>query len=76
MKKFILVKVPTEATDFFINNVGCLRYSHNQGRESTAVEPYETGVYLEKSEHRILGESFLNEQRYIIISNIEYSSHE
>lgn len=67
MKRFTLVKVPTDATEIFINNVGCLRYTHNQGIESTAVEPMETGVYLEKSKHRIVGESFLGGQRYIVI---------
>lgn len=72
MKRFTLVKVPTEATEIFINNVGCLRYSHNQGRESTAVEPMEIGVYLEKSKHRIIGESFLGEQRYIVIEMDEW----
>jgi hypothetical protein len=72
MKRFTLVKVPTEATEVFINNIGCLRYSHNQGRESTAVEPMEMGVYLEKSKHRIVGESFINEQRYIVIEMDEW----
>ena len=72
MKRFTLVKVPTEATEVFINNVGCLRYSHNQGRESRAVEPMEMGIYLEKSKHRIVGESFLNEQRYIVIEMDEW----
>jgi len=72
MKRFTLVKVPTEATEIFINNVGCLRYSHNQGRESTAIEPIEIGVYLEKDKHRIVGESFLGEQRFIVIEMDEW----
>lgn len=72
MKRFTLVKVPTEATEIYINDIGCLRYSHNKGRESTAVEPTETGVYLEKSKHRIVGESFLSEQRYIVIEMDEW----
>jgi hypothetical protein len=67
MKKFTLVKVPAEATEIFINKVGCLRYSYNQGRQSTVIEPMEIGVYLENDKDMIVGESFLNEQRYIVI---------
>lgn len=72
MKRFTLVKVPKEATEIFINNVGCIRYSLNQGRDSKAVEPVEIGVYLEKDKHRIVGESFLNEERYIVIEMDEW----
>lgn len=71
MKKFILVKVPTESTDYFINNIGCLRYSHNEGRESTAIEPIEIGEYLENDIHKIVGESILNGQKIIIIETQE-----
>lgn len=67
MKRHILVKVPTDATKIFINNIGCLRYTYNQSRESAAVEPMEIDIYLEKNKHKIIGDSFLNEQRYIII---------
>lgn len=72
MTRFTLVKVPKDATDFFINNVGCLRFNHNDFKESTAIEPIETGVYLENSKHKIVGESFLNEQRYIVIEMFEW----
>ncbi len=71
MKKFILVEVPTEATDVFINNIGCLRYSSNHGRESTAIEPMQIGHYLEKNRHRIVGESIEENKRTIIIEVIE-----
>ena len=67
MKKFTLVKVPKEATEIFINNVGCLRYSYNEGKESTAIEPMQIGVYLEKDKHNIIGDSFFDGERYVII---------
>ena len=67
MKKFILVKVPTESTDYYINNVGCLRYSHDQGRRSTAVEPISIGEYLENDKHKVVGESILDRQKLVIV---------
>jgi len=72
MEKFILVKVPNEATEIFINNVGCLRYSHNQGRESSVIEPIQIGYYLEKDKHEIVGESSMNEERIIVIKMNEW----
>ncbi len=72
MKRFILVEVPTEATEVFINNVGCLRYSHNKGRESTAIEPTQIGHYLEKDKHRIVGESLSENKRRIVIEMDEW----
>ena len=72
MKRFILVEVPTEATEIFINNVGCLRYSHNQGRESTAIKPMQIGHYLEKDKHRIVGESITETKRTIVIEMDEW----
>lgn len=72
MTRFKLVKVPIEATDFFINNVGCLRYSHNEGKESTAIDPMEMEIYLEKHKHIIVGETFLKEQRYVVIEMAEW----
>jgi hypothetical protein len=67
MRKFILVEVPIEATEFSINNVGCLRYSYNQGRESTAIEPPQIGHYLEKEKHQIVGEVIGENKRTIVI---------
>lgn len=72
MKRFILVEVPTEATEIFINNTGCLRYSHNQGRQSTVIEPFQIGHYLEKSKHRIVGESITETKRTIVIEMDEW----
>ena len=65
--KFILVRVPTESEGYFINNIGCLRYSYNEGRQSTAVEPMEIGVYLEKGKHKIVGDSTLSGEKIIVI---------
>jgi len=72
MKRFILVEVPIEATDIFINNIGCIRYTHNQGRESTAIEPICIGHYLEKDKHRIVGESITETKRTIVIEMDEW----
>lgn len=72
MKRYTLVKVPNDATNIFINNIGRIRYSHNNERESTAIEPSEIGIYLEKDKHRISGEAFLDEQRYIVIEMDEW----
>lgn len=71
MKKFILVEVPIEATDFFINNVGCLRYSHNEGKESKAIEPSQIGHYLEKGKHQIVGEAIIENCKRIVVIEIE-----
>jgi len=67
MKKFILVKVPIEATEISINNVGCVRYSHNQGKESAVIEPNDIGVYLEEEEHKIVGGSITETTKTIVI---------
>lgn len=67
MKSFLLVKVPDDSYDFFINQVGCLRYSHNEGRESTAIEPIFIGAYLSPYAHEIIGVSTLDGQKIVII---------
>lgn len=67
MKKLILVKVPFDSSDYFINNVGCLRYSQDKGRMSSVVEPMEIGEYLNKDKHKILGESVVDGQKIIVI---------
>ncbi len=69
MKNFILVEVPSDATNIFINDIGCLRYSHNRDRESTAIEPTQIGHYLEKDKHKIVGESLFKGKRIIVILN-------
>ncbi len=67
MKRYLIVSIPKDADGMFINNVGCLRYTHNKGRESSVIEPDEMGVYLEKNKHHISGESFYKNKRYVII---------
>lgn len=67
MKKFILVKVPADSSDYWINNVGCLRYSQEQQKVSSVVEPMQIGAYLEKDKHAVVGESILGEQKIIVI---------
>jgi len=70
MEKFITIKVPIESTDFFINDIGCLRYSTNQGRESSCIEPVQIGEYLEKDKHKIIGYSIVNSEKIVIIETI------
>ena len=70
MNKYLLVTVPMESTDHFINNCGCLRYSHNQGRQSTVIEPAEIGEYLVTDKNKIVGESILAGQKIIVIEKI------
>lgn len=70
MKKYILVNVPIDATDFYINNIGCLRFSLLEGRLSSCLEPIEIGEYLENDKHIVVGESTLNEKRYVVIEII------
>lgn len=54
--KICFVSVPADSSNFFINNVGCIRYSQNEGKESTAITPAQLGEYLEKDDYEILGE--------------------
>lgn len=51
----LFVEVPEDGKDFYINNVGCIRYS--VGGWSKCIEPEEMGVYLNKDEYEILGKS-------------------
>lgn len=70
LSELISVRVPTESDGYFINSVGCLRYTHNQGRESSVIEPLEIGVYLEKDRHEIIGTSIFNNQKIVIIYDV------
>ena len=75
MEEFILIKVPAGSDDYFINNVGCLRYSHNQGRESSCIEPQQIGHYLEKGKHVLLGISYLNGfggDKYVVVRHLDH----
>ncbi len=53
--KFLMVEIPSDASNFTINNVGCIRYDHNNGIENTAIEPQQLGFYAEESNCKILG---------------------
>ena len=67
MKNLILVKVPNDSDDYYINSVGCLRYSRMEGRKSECIEPMESGVYLEKEKHKIIGVSMFMESKIVVI---------
>lgn len=51
----LAVEVPEDAKDFFVNNVGCIRYTHNQDRQSSCIEPQQLKFYAEKDNCKILG---------------------
>ncbi len=53
--KFLMIEIPSDASNFTINNVGCIRCDHNNGRENSAIEPHELGFYAEESNCKILG---------------------
>lgn len=67
MNKFHLVHVPAEAGNIFINNVGCIRYT--VGAMSTTIEPTESGVFFEPNRHEIIGDSIVDEKRYLVIQD-------
>lgn len=67
MQNYILIKVPTDSSEYFINNVGCLRYTHNKGIQSSVVEPYVSGIYLERDKHEIVGVSELDGHKVVVI---------
>jgi len=72
MKRLLAVLVPNGSTDFFINNIGSLRYTEKRGNTlvSSCVEPHEMGVYLEKEKHVILGFTIGAEDTHVIIEEI------
>ena len=65
--KFILVKVPLDSEKYYINKVGCLRYSQYEDRVSSCVEPTEIGEYLEENLHSVEGESIYNNEKFVVI---------
>lgn len=67
MKKFIIVNVPIDSEEYYINKVGCLRYSQFDGRVSSCIEPYEMNEYLENDKHLVVGTSILEDKKYVII---------
>ena len=70
IKSLITVNVPIDSQDYFINNVGCLRYSTNGGKVSSCVEPMDMNIYLEKDKHKIVGTSMFGEFKLVIIEPI------
>jgi hypothetical protein len=49
------VVVPVDSCEFFVNKVGCIRYTHNKGRESSCIEPMQLGWYATEENTAILG---------------------
>lgn len=52
----ILLKIPTEAKNYSINNAGCVRYELENGKRVVAITPDVIGTYLVKGQHEIIGE--------------------
>jgi len=50
---YLLVEVPNDAHDFYINDIGCIRYSI--GSMSSVIEPIILGKYLEKDKYNLIG---------------------
>lgn len=44
-REYIFIEVPKYAYNFFINKVGCIRYSEDLGRISSVIEPTTLGIY-------------------------------
>ena len=63
----ILIKVPLDSTDYYINNVGCLRYSQYEGKVSSCVEPEQSGFYLKNTLHIIIGTKTENNNKFVIL---------
>ena len=54
-KEYLLVEVEKDANTFFINSVGCIRYSHDvRNRQSTAIEPMSLGIYATNENCKII----------------------
>ena len=54
-KEYLLVEVPKDANTFYVNNVGCIRYSHDiRNRQSTAIEPMTLGIYATNENCKII----------------------
>lgn len=68
MEKLILIEVPSDSTNHYINNVGCLRYNETP-QVSSVIEPMQSGVYLDKNNHIILGFSNILDKKYIVVKN-------
>lgn len=77
-KEILAVKVPDDATNFWINNIGCIRYSQMQGKISSVIEPAQIGEYLEKDKWSILGRGrdLTEEQWRGLVGGPPYASYE
>lgn len=69
MEELLLVEVPTDSRDYYINNIGCLRYIQYKDKTETSscVAPNESGYYLENGTYKIIGCSNHNDKKFAII---------
>ncbi len=54
-QRLLLLPVEADATNFFVNQVGSVRYYHDRGRWSGIIEPATLGVYATEENCKILG---------------------
>lgn len=61
------IPVPIDSQDFYINKVGCLRYTIIKGtvEHVSLIEPEIIGVCLNETEHEIAGVSLIENQKYV-----------
>ena len=67
MKNLILIKVPKDSDNYRINNIGCLRYDQMEGKLSSCVEPRDSNIYLESGKHKIIGQSEVGDEKFVVI---------
>ena len=51
----VIINIPVDVSELFINNVGCLKYTFNKGRESSCIEPMQLGFYPTKENTLVVG---------------------
>jgi len=77
-KNYLLVEVPDDAHDFYINDIGCIRYSI--GSMSSVIEPIKIGKYLEKDNDKLIGKisDILKDEEICkgLVENIEFGDKE
>lgn len=66
LKTVFYVKTPILSENHFINKVGCLRYSYDEGRQSSVIEPMQIGEYLEEEKH-IITHNFICHNKKIVV---------
>jgi hypothetical protein len=56
---FIMIEIPSDATDFKINSAGCIRYFNKRGLENSPILPEQLGVWASEDLIQIIGSTNL-----------------